>query len=110
MKHIDICSGDVITLRNGKKYIALLNTPLFGSILVNENGSIGLNGYDQYLRSKRDVYNKPWGEEYDIVKIERPASPKGFLDVASTSLMHIWDEETEPLIPEECLNYIKNAK
>lgn len=106
-----IKTGDRITLRNGKKFIAIFDHPLFKDILVSlEDGKhISLTSYDEYLRVKRDVYNKPWGENDDIIRIERVCNPSEILSENPNAVIVIWDEKKNPIIPKDCLDFLQQS-
>lgn len=105
-KEMKIENGDIVTLRNGEQYFYIENR-ILGAILVQDNKHISFDAYDEYLRIKRDVYNKPWGEPLDIVKVECPISPNKVLDFKGPTML-IWSEETNPLIPKEVLEFLKD--
>lgn len=98
-------NGDMVTLRNGDQYFYLENR-ILGALLVQANKHLSFDAYDEYLRIKRDVYNKPWGEPLDIVKVECPVSPDKVLDFKGPKML-VWSEEIQPLIPKDVVNFLE---
>lgn len=82
----DLRSGDIVTARNGRVYMVMLNTGVDGNDVIlnlaNHFGYMSLESYDENLlcRSGAGVDN-----EYDIMKCQRGA----------TIITHAWMEGAE---------------
>lgn len=97
---------DIVTLKNGIRYF-YVEHGLFGKMLINQNGHISFDDYDENFRVKRDIYNFPWDDARDVAKIERTLNPEYILQIDNQVTQTIWDYTKDVVLPVEIIDFLK---
>jgi hypothetical protein len=99
MRKDNLCTGDIVTLRNGNKHTVMLGMRKFGDCTVSCEDITSWNDLKNYNKNLKSKY-----EEFDIVRVERPKHPYTSMGISGYEkyVKLIWErEETKKMTVKE---------
>lgn len=106
----DLQTGMKVVLRNGGKYLVLLNTNN-GDLLCDDYGFMWLKDYDLNLKYNENNLIQYDDEDWDIVKVFQISHENKMLKLLNDSDWEIvWEEQTETQITEITMQEIADLK